>query len=483
MDWDVAIDEAELAALMPGEYARFAVPVKAGLVVFLRGLPEPRQRAIVAEQAAFGVAAPLAQRLGRLAQACPVLHKLGQVLARDPRLAPELRAHLRELESLPPKLPWDVVECTVARELRTLLRELVLEQPAMAEASVAVVVGFTERGGERRSGVLKLLKPGIEERLHEELTLLGRVGAHLDERCVELGLPALDYREAFHQVRDKLAAEALLANEQHHLRAAARLYADDRDVVMPRLFAEYCTPRMTAMQRVYGVKITDAHRHGVAARRRMGTLVARALVSRPMFARNDEGLFHCDPHAGNLMATPDGRAAILDWSLTARPSANVIEAIAQCFVAAVTFDARKLARAVGELASRERPDAAALHAAANRALRQVRQGALPGLKWFIGLLDDSTQSAHLRVSPDLMLIRKALLTLEGVLAELGVSSYDLDAMLAADFLVSFAGEWPQRWIAPPRSRAFSTRLSNADLCQLLAAWPAAAMRWATGAFG
>jgi ubiquinone biosynthesis protein len=482
VDWNLAIDEAELAALMPGEYARFAAPVKAGLVVFLRGLPEPRQRAIVAEQVALGITAPLSQRLGRLAHACPVLHKLGQVLARDQRLAPELRAHLRELESLPPTAPWESVQSALAQQLGPRLREVTLVQPALAEASVAIVVAFTEDDGDRRAGVFKLLKAGIVERLHEELTLLGCVGAHLDERCVELGLAALDYREAFHQVRDKLAAEVLLANEQLHLKAAERLYADDRDIVVPAVFAEYCTPRLTAMQRVFGVKITDDHRHS-AEKRRLATIVARALASRPLFSRSDDGLFHCDPHAGNLMATADGRAAILDWSLVARLSANVVETVVQCLLVAITFDARKLACAVSKLAHHGKPDPEALHAAATRALVRARRGALPGLTWFIGLLDDATQTAHLRVSPELMLMRKALLTLEGVLAELGLNGDELDALLLTEFLIHFAGEWPRRWLSAPQSRAFATRLSNADLWRLLAAWPTTAMRWATGAFG
>jgi len=135
------------------------------------------------------------------------------------------------------------------------------------------------------------------------------------------------------------------------------------------------------------------------------------------------------------------------------------------------------------LAVHGQPNAEALHAAAIRALVRTRQGALPGLAWFIGLLDDATQTANLRVSPDLMLIRKALLTLEGVLAELGMSNNELDILLLTDFLAQFASEWPGRWISSPRSRSFATRISNADLWQLAAAWPQAAMRWATGSFG
>jgi predicted unusual protein kinase regulating ubiquinone biosynthesis (AarF/ABC1/UbiB family) len=184
-----------------------------------------------------------------------------------------------------------------------------------------------------------------------------------------------------------------------------------------------------------------------------------------------------------MMYTSDGRLAILDWSLVARPPKAALETMAQCFVAALSFDARRLASAIAELAERGQPDVPALRAAASHWLAQVRRGALPGLAWFIGLLDDVTQNAGLRVSPELMLIRKALLTLEGVLAELGSNSDEMDIVLLTELLIQSAGEWPWRWWSAPDSREFATRLSNVDLLCLAATWPMATARWAIGAFG
>jgi predicted unusual protein kinase regulating ubiquinone biosynthesis (AarF/ABC1/UbiB family) len=200
-------------------------------------------------------------------------------------------------------------------------------------------------------------------------------------------------------------------------------------------------------------------------------------------AFGDQVLFHCDPHAGNLLYTTDNRVAILDWSLVASPRARDVEMIAQCFVTALTFDAQRLAETIGALAERGRPDTRGLHAAATHGLARLRGGALPGLSWFVDLLDDATQNAGLRVSPELLLIRKALLSLEGVLGELGLSRQQLDTLLLSDFMIQLAAEWPRRWMSPPWSREFATRLSNADLWQLAAGWPATAARWATGAFG
>ena len=77
-------------------------PIREGLIVFLERLPTAAQEEILAQQAALPWSASISERLSLLARGCPVLHKLGQVFARDQCLAPELRHHLRGLESLAP---------------------------------------------------------------------------------------------------------------------------------------------------------------------------------------------------------------------------------------------------------------------------------------------------------------------------------------------------------------------------------------------
>src|SRR4051794_3460740 len=108
-DWNLLLDEKALASVLPGDYARFARPVRDGLAVFLEGLPAAHQTEILKQQAALPPTADISERLAALARCCPVLHKLGQVLARDQRLAPELRTQLRTLESLVPTVPEAVI--------------------------------------------------------------------------------------------------------------------------------------------------------------------------------------------------------------------------------------------------------------------------------------------------------------------------------------------------------------------------------------
>ncbi len=474
MDWDLLLDEDAFASVLPDGYARFRRPIRAALAAFLGELPPDHQAAILTDQAALPAYAAPAERLALLARSCPALHKLGQVLARDRRLSPELRRHLQELESLPPSVPLATIQDILDRELGPLDRlGITLQPPALAEASVAVVIPFRydrPPPGGPSDGVFKILKPGIEERLDQELQLLERVGAYLDERCDEFGLPHLDYQEAFEQVRDKLRHEVRLDREQQHLEQARAFYADEPRVQVPVLF-EHCTPRVTAMERLTGGKVTGHRLDAWSDRRRLADLVVEALVAQPVFAGTDLAPFHADPHAGNLFLTAEGRLGLLDWSLVGWLGETERQAIVQITLAALALDAERLAAVLAGLAGSRRVDAAALGAVVRAGLRRVRQGQFPGFTWLMGLLDEAFQTARLRVSAELMLFRKALHTLEGVVADVGAGEDRVDRVLQAGFLRRLASEWPRRWLARPNSRAFATRLSNADLAGLVLGLP------------
>jgi ubiquinone biosynthesis protein len=476
--WSFLLDESALASVLPDELAHFRKPLAGALAVFLQGLPSEHQAALLKDQAALPDASP-SQRLAVLARSCPALHKLGQVLARDRRLPAPLRGHLQELESLPPSVPLAAIEAILTRELGALEQRGVTPlPPALAEASVAIVVPF-HHAGTTEQGVFKVLKPGVEERLELELELLGRVGAYLDQRCGELGIPPLDYQESFQQVRDRLRHEVRLDLEQQHLARARAVYATQPQVHVPALLP-HCTPRVTAMERLTGVKITD---HGLPSpdeRRRLGDLVIEALIAGPIFARADEALFHGDPHAGNLLLTTDGRLGILDWSLAGVLGEHDRIAFAQMALGCLTLDSQRIVTSLAGLAKWGRIDRPALASVVHAWLGRIRQGYLPGFTSLMDLLDEAVQKGGLRVGADLLLFRKSLHTLEGVVADIGAPEDRLDAVLLVQLLGHLVVEYPQRWLALPSSRAFATRLSNADLLEAALGWPCTLARFWLG---
>jgi ubiquinone biosynthesis protein len=470
-----ALLDGEVAALVPEPYAACRPLVAGGLGFFLEGLPEPRLAALVAEQLALAATATAAERVVALLRHSPTLHKLGQVLARERRLGPGLRRHLQSLESLPPTTPMTSIRRVIRRELGTLdgrKHGLSLAPAALAEGSVAVVVPFTWPGGE---GVFKVLKPGVEQRLAEDLAIWSELGTFLEAHSARLGLPPLDYRQTLEGVGRLLENEVRLEGEQAHLAAARGIYGPE--VLVPALLP-WSTPRMTAMERVHGVSVTQAEGLSEDSRRRLAAALVEALLAQPFFSPTEATPFHADPHAGNVYLTDDGRLALLDWALVAELSKAQREAMVRIVLGALAQDSAAVCRALARL-GRGQGQEDALREAVDTALAEVRHGRFPGLEWALALLDRLAGGGALRFPEELLLLRKSLLSIQGVLADVD-EGCSADQVLVHAALAGFLKELPARAASPWNSRAFGCHLSTADLLALALDSPAATLRYWTG---
>lgn len=458
----------DISPLVPKQYAAYRPLIAEALLFFVQHLPPYRVAPILVEQQALPGDATMSERLAALLRHCPTLHKLGQVVARDRRLAPELRQHLQRLESMEPKATVAAMADDISRELRDYFAsDIRLEPNALAEASVAVVVPFSHRGiasSIASAGVLKILKPGIEACLGEELEVWSALSIFIDERCEYHRIPTLRYAETLETIRELLANEIRLDLEQQHLAEASRFYADAEGVKVPALLP-FCTSRITAMERIRGHKVTELQDLPLATRRRLASLVIEALIARPVWMPRDASLFHADPHAGNLFFTEDQQLAILDWSLVGYLGKQERIQTMQIVLGALTFDANRIARAIAAM-GRATPNEQALRQVVDRALgRLYREQRIPGFRWLLNLLDDAMLSAGQRFGEDLLLFRKSVLTIEGVVAD--VSDIDsLDWVLPIAAIKQFSREFSSRAFALPTSRQFGTHVSNLDLLSL-----------------
>jgi hypothetical protein len=145
----------------------------------------------------------------------------------------------------------------------------------------------------------------------------------------------------------------------------------------------------------------------------------------------------------------------------------------------VTLDATRIAAALALLSERPEIDAHAVLPVIRASLEHVRKGRLPGLLWLTDLLDNAVQ-VGVRFGAEMLLMRKMLHALEGVIADIGADRTCIDSVLLGRFFAKMAGEWPYRWLAWADSREFVTRLSNADLAGVMMGLPLTASRFWLG---
>jgi ubiquinone biosynthesis protein len=474
MDWISFFRSLGLDDVVPVEYDRYRPAIVDALSYFLEHVSPERGLEMFLEQADMSETASAGDRLVAIARHCPALHKLGQVLARDRRLSPGFRRLLQTLESMTPRASLPALRAALEKEVGPLARlGVVVDEEPLAEASVAVVIPFTTSASSSASspagrGVFKLLKPGIEEKLEEELNALQGVGALLDERCEEYGIPAIDYAGTFSQVRDLLSREVCLAAEQEHLELARRAYRSMTSVVVPEVFP-FSTPRVTAMTRVDGIKVTSAGTRDGIDRQRLADVMVQALIAHPLWSPDPMAMFHADPHAGNLFVTDDNKLAILDWSLVGTLSDGERHCLSQVLLGALTIDAERIAVAIADLAEGG-VDADVLRRVVAAHVQRLSSGTWPGLSWLTNLMDAAATEANARFARNPIMFRKVLHTLKGVLADVS-EPCRVDVVLALAFVRQLGREIGQRAIASPFSRDFPSRISNAELWHLYLSAP------------
>jgi ubiquinone biosynthesis protein len=463
--------------LVPASHAHYRAVVADALGFFLQQLPAGRRAAILQEQASLPAATTSIDRLVALCRQCPTLHKLGQVLARHRPLAPECRFALARLETHAPTAAADAVQDAIERELRTAAGEgLVVGASPLAEASVAVVVPCAWHcgGAAPRQGVIKVLKPGIVARLEEDLAVWSQLGEFLEERTAHYGLPAIDYREIFAQVRDLLLAEVCFVREQENLAAAREAFASRPGVIVPEVWP-FSTARLTVMDFLPGRKVTSVEHLAAEERRTLCTAVVEHLLAGPFITTSPMAMFHGDPHAGNVLHDDAGRLGLIDWALAGRLDRRGCESLVQLVIGGASADRSRMAAALAASAAQVASTAGVLDVV-DRAMQRLLRGAVPGPRWLCAVMDDAAASGAVRFSEDFLLLRKVMAVVDGVAGDIWPDC-DIDAVVIAHLFRSLAGEWPARAANPFSATPHGVPVATADLFAMAAEAPLAMGRW------
>ncbi len=142
------------------------------------------------------------------------------------------------------------------------------------------------------------------------MTLLQDLGEFLTspERGYEFAIR--DVKEMLAEVLLVLEHELDFRREQATLLQAVKMYRASIGIRVPRLIEPLSTGDITAMSVETGVKVTEAFPRSPIRRARIAEQLIEALVAVPFFSREEEAIFHADPHAGNLLYDETNRELV-----------------------------------------------------------------------------------------------------------------------------------------------------------------------------
>ena len=274
--------------------------------------------------------------------------KFGQLVGSRPDLIPdEYIPILSRLQDQVPPKRFPVIERQLVRELGRPLADVFAEfdEASIAAASLAQVHRARLKDG--REVAVKVQYPGIWDIVQADLSairFLLRVLAALERN--------LDFTPIIQELSRTIPQELDFINEGHNAELIARNFAGREDIIVPNIFWEYTTQRVLVMEYLEGVKITDLeglHRQGIDPQA-VAQLVTDAYCEQLFL----HGMFHADPHPGNLFVLPGPKLIMLDFGLCRQLDDQFRLGYARLVNAMLTWNAAEMVQAFKDLGFRVR---------------------------------------------------------------------------------------------------------------------------------
>ncbi|KAI8014124.1 hypothetical protein LOK49_LG05G03970 [Camellia lanceoleosa] len=271
----------------------------------------------------------------------PTFVKIGQGLSTRPDLCPpEYLEELSELQDALPTFPDAEAFSCIERELGISLDSIYssISPSPIAAASL----GQVYKAQLKYSGqivAVKVQRPGIEEAIGLDFYLIRGLGFLINKY---VDIISSDVVALIDEFARRVYQELNYVQEGQNARRFKKLYADKEEVLVPDIFWDYTSGKVLTMEWVEGVKLNEQdaiERQGLNVLDLVNTGIQCSL--RQLL---EYGYFHADPHPGNLLATPEGKLAFLDFGMMSETPEEARSAIIGHVVHMVNRDYEAMAR-------------------------------------------------------------------------------------------------------------------------------------------
>ena len=371
-----------------------------------------------------GLPASTAQRLRMALEALgPTFIKCGQILAsRSDILPPEWVSELQALHSNAATLPWAELQAQVLDDLGCDLDRVFAEfdtQP-LAAASMAQVYRARLLNGDQV--VVKVQRPGLRATMTADLQLLESVAQLLEQNEA---LAVYQPRQLVRQLARAMLEELDFTQEGQHGESLAHNFAGDPNIVIPRIYWAYSSQRLLVQQ--FLPSFTPLEREALIAQGLDPGLLAQRGARAFIKMLLEDGLFHGDPHPGNLRAMSDNRVGFIDLGMVGRLDERRRFEVMTFMRALTEGSTEALIGVLIDWSGERVQDLTHIERAAREYMARHTGRALKMSALITDFLD-LMREHRLMLPPDLLVLFKALITADGVLTRLDP---ELDLVAAA----------------------------------------------------
>ncbi|THE10429.1 AarF/ABC1/UbiB kinase family protein [Bacillus timonensis] len=240
-----------------------------------------------------------------------LLIKVGQILSTRADLLPE--PFIKQIQDLTDQVPssdWTDIEEILKEEWGSSTYGILqsIEKEAIASASIGEVYKGILTNGEKIA--VKVQRPHIQSILKTDFRTLVIIIWFADH-FVPVPKGFINFKVLFKEIKQVIERELDYSKELHTLEIFKERFQEHDDVIIPKVYPEYSTSRVFVMEWVDGIKISDVANLQTMDRKHL----AQSLMELFLPQWLEPGLFHADPHPGNVLLSKEGKIILLDFGM------------------------------------------------------------------------------------------------------------------------------------------------------------------------
>lgn len=356
----------------------------------------------------------------------PTFVKLGQLASTRTDLLPEpIIQELVKLQDQVPPFSSDTARGILEQELDISIQSMVswFEDAPIAAASIGQVHMAKLKTGERVA--IKIQRPGVIKMISRDLDIVNDLTALAEKRWQWAKQYQLS--RIVQEFSKSMLAELDYSQEARNTEKIALQFTKNAHIHIPSIYWEYTSSRVLTMEFVDGIMLS--RREELINKGHDLKEIAERVVNGMLHQIFVEGFFHADPHPGNIMVRKDGSIAFIDFGMVGRISSDMKDHLSGLIIALMRKNTDGMVRAVLRLGLLpDDGDISALRADLDRLRDEYYDVPFAEISMGKALNDLFGVARHhqIIIPPDLTLLGKALLTLEGVVENVDPSLSIID---------------------------------------------------------
>jgi predicted unusual protein kinase regulating ubiquinone biosynthesis (AarF/ABC1/UbiB family) len=270
----------------------------------------------------------------------PAYIKIGQALSTRPDLVPpQFLEELAQLQDNIPAFSNEIAYQFIEEELGDRPEVIYAEISAIPIAAASLGQVYKGKLWSGETVAIKVQRPGLADSIALDLHIMRSLCAWAQSNFKQIRSNLVSITDEF---AERIFEEMDYENEGRNAEKFAELYGNMQDIYVPGIYWQYTGRRVLTMEWITGTKLTNLE--AISAQGLNATYMVEVGVQCSLRQLLEHGFFHADPHPGNLLATPDGKLAYLDFGMMSQVKPYQRYGLVEAIVHLVNRDFEGLAR-------------------------------------------------------------------------------------------------------------------------------------------